>query len=121
MALREWQLLAQVQDILDNITYKPGTRMIAEIRDYGFEINIGIEQQVLDVDTKQPTRVRNFTCISVPELLTYKGDVEKYVLRCVDQQLTRMELHEKNEWLRYKGVWVNDPHPMNREKPNDQK
>lgn len=123
-------IIKTIQEIIDKVSYKPNVRFALSFGSDGI-ITIKITRPVEDA-TKIPDRPSVIVmshrveygpqtalcCFSLDNLIKITKEqlisVVKYELF---EGIRNMELHEMDEWLRYEGKYVNDPHPeLKREK-----
>lgn len=100
--------LTEAQQIIEGITYKIGTT-VRIIRSYNTDIiQLGVGTIKPDVLTFKENPLINTITIT-PEYLVQM--TEKDLIREIKYIIVRLELHEVDEWLKYKGVCVTNPHP----------
>jgi hypothetical protein len=110
--MSERDVVALVEGILKKITYKVGWKFRAQ-RNHAWD---GVEVWIsyLDKDATGKTPGENYlnlrVAISMHEL-SHMRHPEKYLMHRIFEGIRTAEMHEIDEWLKYDGVHVNDPHP----------
>lgn len=114
--------LERVRRILGKVTYKPGWLITAfdhrqmhpnKNESHSFYDMNRIYLRVLcmqpDTITGRNMEIVNHTSLSVFDLSNLKDEqvVEYFITRAIRE----MELHEMDEWFKYDGTHVRDPHP----------
>jgi len=95
----------QMVEILSKITYKPGYILKSYINDGLVTFNVRIETQDADAPTEKI--ILNFSSVFNPIDYFSAAQLVEYVQSMIQQ----FELHEMNEWLKYDGALVTEPHP----------
>jgi hypothetical protein len=98
--------LSEVQDILREITYKP--RYL-----FHFQYVYARETMRLSLTCFQPDAIREGE-IRLTYTLEYSiREFEKFelIVEVLQQFFISFERHEMNEWLKYQGKCIRDPHP----------
>ncbi len=95
-------------DYVGKFTYKPNTQLV-----FGIDVNVPGQFVVcLFTQTEDSTGKRNHPIeirsgIAVSDIMLAHNDSWNYIITdCV----TKFELHERDEWLRYNGKMLRDPH-----------
>lgn len=97
--------LAQIQDWVGELTYKPGWKFVV-LRNHAPFIGIGLSQRT--EDSNEPGR---FVTIGSTVVVPWHIDGQKDFLRWFARELIEREAHETIEWLRFGGERVFEPHP----------
>lgn len=113
--------LERVRSLLAKITYKPGWVITAfehgvmrePKNEYSFYDPTRIYIRILclqpDTVTGRETEISHHSSLSRYDVANMKdADVVGYL---ISNAIRHMELHEMDEWLRFDGVHVRDPHP----------
>lgn len=104
------ELILQVQDILDRLSYKPNT--VLELRTSPEGLRLALRAFLPKVDSPdQKTSI----CSQIVLQGLRRRWLEHEVLSLVQELVRRHEEHEIQEWLRLDGVPLVDPHPEKRE------
>lgn len=113
----------QIQFFLDRITYKPGwvieivTAPVTQQRNEYDSIPIRVCFPVKDVLTGKDTTL-SFIGAIAPSFITPITD--DYIRYCIENLIRQAEDHEFQEWFKFDGVCVYNPHPeLKEEKLND--
>lgn len=95
--------IAEAQEILDRITYKPGWKI--QMTNFGVP---RLEIEYATIDALNPNRSTRVTFQKAIELhyLNQKG-----FLFFVRLSIEQAEEHETREWLKFNGRCLTDPHP----------
>lgn len=100
---------ARLQRILKDITYKPGSTLNASVHECGL-VTVVHTREVPSVDNpRYSTTICLSRQIGLWELDNMPDDV--IVDSFIRHILVEVETHEINEWFKYKGKNVRDPHP----------
>jgi len=95
----------EIREIVKAITYKEG--WVFQCRDSMFdavEVRVGVK--VKDVEAPDKEIVLN------QAMLVHEGMEKERVLMCVCQLVRELEIHEMDEWLKFEGQRINNPHPL---------
>lgn len=99
-------LLNRVQEVVDKISYKPGYEFICKRSEYHDDVIVTlVSVPVLDsTGTGEMRPIRGNLMVA-----TYHD--EEYIKRSIFSMIRAMELHEMNEWLKFEGKYIENPHP----------
>lgn len=103
---------AEAIDVISRITYRPGWRLTAEHEPLSGSLvfHSGAEEP----DAEDPSGVGMISVVytsSIPPAELAKLDLHG-LLRYVFDAVAKRALHEVEEWLRYEGRPVYEPHPQ---------
>ena len=114
-------------DILHRVTYKPKSYITITPGAYkdNSAVEIRISQSLPDVNAEKfrngkcPAEIKHWDLRPVGMVKKIDAeDLEKLTPRTLLVQLREwlieFEIHEVDEWLRYDGAFINDPHPEQR-------
>lgn len=95
-----------IQSAVRMISYKPGSRIRAfpGIGPYDEYIGISIAVPSLERDSHQPSFLYANCSISL------FAATEQELLKVIREAIRTMELHEVDEWIKFKGERIFDPH-----------
>lgn len=114
------ELLRKVEAILKEVTYKPGSYFKALREASDPCITVSLCCYVVDVTNPERT-IPIVSIFKAPEYFLVKsgesGDLEELILHQVKYLVKQLEMHEVDEFLKYKGKYVTDPHPELNKKP----
>jgi hypothetical protein len=100
----------RLQDIVRKIHYKPHCKLdVHRISDY-FVVNIVVVMIVPDINSPERRTVIQFASTVDLEFMEQMTDFE-VVERYVSRAILEAELHEMDEWLKFEGRCVKEPHP----------
>ncbi len=93
-----------VRSIVERIQYKPTWRLVVSgSSSFGLvEVQASYEAEDVAAQGRQ-------TVIGCVFLVNPLNDEERIVRQIVGE-ITKMEMHERDEWLRYRGIRLNEPH-----------
>lgn len=99
----------RLRNIIADILYKPGWTFEVTCSEYDY-MTLWCKWQVPDVvNPEKMLDLRHTICINAWQMEQMKTeDVVNYY---VNSLIRTAELHEMDEWFRYKGEHVRDPHP----------
>ena len=106
----------EMQEILSRLRYKPGTRMWMRDDHRHYQTYPVLAIEVEAEDSYNPGRqIKAVHQTSVPPIITSQHHFVAFVRQCLE----RMEVHEMQEWLKWKDseVPIFDPHANDVEKP----
>jgi hypothetical protein len=97
--------------VLADVTYKPGVRMTVYH-------NLNPDTQVLEIAAatadsrgwQQLDDPRHITIVHRTIVPTYALQDEQHAIAFIRQCLVNMEVHELDEWIRYRGEQLRNPH-----------
>lgn len=109
--------LEDVRRVLNELKYKPGTKLTADWWQEYKSFKLTVEMQVSDVN--DPWEVLTLTSYGLlpRENLTYAFDWEEQFVAWVFNEIHSAELHEMKEHFKRNGKCVYDPHPELSTKP----
>ena len=106
MTIRDLAPILHVQDVLDEIEYRPDHRF-SMVRDaHPMDPHLIMERPVIDVDKGTPGVFMQSHALSNRDAT----GPEEFFLAEVVRMVEQAELHEAHEWLRYKGVPIIGTH-----------
>jgi hypothetical protein len=110
--ISEKYVMDLLQGILKKITYKEGWEFRAQ-RSPGWEaVEVSISYLNKDATGKTPGENYLALRIAIPMYeLSHMSHPEKYLMHRIFEGIRQAEMHEIDEWLKFDGVHVNDPHP----------
>ncbi len=100
----------QAEYIIKAFTYKPGWQFIASPMPSiveGIDLRLIIISQTIDA---RPEHNGNVAQVQMFFDLTISHMTEEMIIEHVQNIIKGLELHEMDEWLRYDGELVVDPH-----------
>lgn len=98
----------RLRSIIADVQYKPGWTFEVTRNEHDY-MTLWCKWQVPDVETKRMIDLRFTMVINCWQMEQMKTeDVVNYY---VSGLLRNAELHEMDEWFKYKGEHVRDPHP----------
>lgn len=107
--------LERVRSLLKKVTYKPGWEITADWDGYPygridpFTILLKVACPQPDTVTGEMTTIHHQMAASVFTIEHMKdGDILSYL---VARSIHQMEMHEMDEWFKFDGIHVKDPHP----------
>lgn len=108
------KILEKVQDLCSRIKYKPNSIILTrQAANYpGIEISIAVPC-ISATDFSATIPIITSQAISYDELNSVKEDLEPYILSRIYSLITRLELHEINEFFKIDGRYYKHPHPPN--------
>ena len=109
--------LATVTNIVHRISYKPGYRLYVDFCPSNHSVRVAIKAMVKNSRDPHPTgtdEVEFQATIEVPLFQHIFDSEEDLVLYLRDELITLMELHERDEWFKFDGILVKDPHQYDR-------
>lgn len=102
----------RLRRIVGSVTYKPGWEFTVDSK--GETIYVLASWPATDVESGEETKLHNSFGINAMQMEQMKDD--DVVKHCITQLIRSSELHEMDEWFRYKGEHVRDPHPEQKTK-----
>jgi 5-methylcytosine-specific restriction endonuclease McrA len=100
-----------VAAVIEGITYKPGWRLsVTRRQDYLFGGSPGVNLLRITAEVPDARHPGRTTTVTADNFIPEYVDSEEHLLRWVRHALTQVELHERDEFFRYQGDLVNDPH-----------
>lgn len=100
---------AEFEAVVNKFSYKKDCSISCSHGIYDC-VQIYMTKNVEDVDGKYPGQIP----IRAIDSITYSSlreMNEANVKSLIVEMVKRMELHEMDEWLKFDGDWINDPHP----------
>lgn len=99
----------EVRNILNDITYKPNFAPITFVFSQGGTYLLQMSCKVQNADGKSDTMIVYSSYGISPGMVT-SMDIE-LLMELVKSMIHDFERHETDEWLKYRGECVTDPHP----------
>lgn len=103
----------EVEEIVKKFKYKPGyvvgTQML-----HGNELCLYVSGPTLDVRNFTTEEPEHFDIVTVMRNITITGwqtQDKGYIIEAIRNLIVGLEIHEVDEWLKYDGGNVTDPHP----------
>jgi hypothetical protein len=96
----------RVARVLEGVTYKPGWSFHVT----SFEQVLYLEAHHAEVDSRDGHDLPDFARRIPIRWPTYSADDDEAILAWVRHCIHEWEVHEADEWLRYQGEHVHDPH-----------
>lgn len=105
--------LERVRSVLQKVTYKPGWvitafdhRTIQEPKNDFFSFHLCLQP---DIVSGRQTEIAHHSSLSIFDLANMKDD--QVITYFVTNAIRDMEMHEMDEWFKFDGFHVRDPHP----------
>jgi hypothetical protein len=110
-----------IAEIVNGITYKPGWQLsvTTETRQnylYNGSPVTGMKHLTITAEVPDACIPGKTTTVTADNFIPEYIDSEENLLRWVKYALTQVELHERDEFFRYQGGLVSDPHGKKKEK-----
>jgi len=103
----------EVQKILDNVEYKPGSLFDTSISSIADAIVLRIVVPCISsFEHSKIIPITHSMMIPVDELEYVQMYLEKFILYHIYSMIQRLEIHEIQEFLKYKDNYYNHPHPI---------
>lgn len=104
--------LVTVQGVIDKISYKPEWTFRCGLSPVSDDIEVRMTFNAKDSTGKRIGYDPVILSIRISyEIILRAKNAEEYVKETIFHSIRTMEMHEIDEWLKYNGVHVNDPHP----------
>lgn len=91
------------------VTYKPGCSFSVEEQDD----KIAIVMSRMAPDTRMPTEIATIRFTRIIDENEVNAGEKDFAERLFYNVIRDAEMHEVDEWFRFRGVCVHDPHPEN--------
>lgn len=102
--------IINLEDIISKIKYKSGYEFKVFNNKRNDTIEILIRYTTIDSANGGPITLDSLCCIT-KETLVYNTDIKEFIFSFIRETISRMELHEVDEFLKYDGKHIKDPHP----------
>jgi len=101
----------EVIEILSKITYKPG--YVLKVHQSNGLVTFNVRLETLDADlAHDPMGTKHMIALNfVSAFNPLEYDVAEHLVQDVKELIRNFEIHEMNEWLKYDGTLVTQPHP----------
>jgi hypothetical protein len=110
------ELVSRIQTLLSRVTYKPGWKFecwptyASNGRLSDREISIITSFTAVNAENPSSTEIFHSQNLFPAEILENMTDAD-LVLHVIRECIFRVEMHEVDEWLKFNGKCVREPHP----------